>query len=49
MIAIQAIYGIDFSGAEKDAGRLIWICRLSLTGDGPLIKGCIRAEQLLRK
>jgi hypothetical protein len=46
MDTILAIYGIDFSGAEKDAGRLIWICRLSLSGDSPLVNSCLRAEQL---
>ena len=40
------IYGIDFSGAEKDAGRLIWICRLSLIGGAPLVESCVRAEEL---
>jgi hypothetical protein len=46
MHATQVIYGIDFSGAEKDAGHLIWICRLSLAGDAPLVEDCVRAELL---
>jgi hypothetical protein len=46
MDATQLLYGIDFSGAEKDAGRLIWICRVSLIGDAPRVESCVRAEQL---
>jgi hypothetical protein len=43
---IEVIYGVDFSGSEREAGRLIWICRLSLTANVPLVESCIQAEQL---
>lgn len=46
MNAIQLIYGVDFSGAEKNAGRLIWMCRVSLIGATPLVESCVRAEEL---
>jgi hypothetical protein len=45
MNAIQVIYGVDFSGAEKSAGRLIWICRVSV-GDTPLVESCVPAAEL---
>jgi hypothetical protein len=46
MNATQSIYGIDFSGAEKNAGRLVWICRVAINGDTPLVESCIRGQEL---
>lgn len=46
MNGIGLIYGVDFSGDERNAGRLVWICRLATLGGTPLIDSCIQARQL---
>lgn len=45
MRGVQAVYGIDFSGAQ-DAGDRIWIARGVPDGERLHIKKCFRARDL---
>ena len=45
MTKIQAIYGIDFSGA-RDAGNKIWITKGISDGETLIIEDCFRARDL---
>jgi len=43
---LQAIYGIDFSGA-RDAGNKIWITKGVSDSEKLIIEDCFRARDLL--